>query len=229
MPYTYKYPRSALSVDNVVFGIDDGGLQILLIERNHPPFQGQWALPGGFVEENETLETAAVRELQEETGLKRVYVEQLGAYSEPNRDPRERVITFAFLALVNKLEHTPKAASDARDAAWHDVDKLPKLAFDHRKIVQDGLDALRTKIHLQPIGFELLPLHFTMKQLQRIYEVILGKTLDKRNFRRKILDMGFLKKLDETEPGVPHRAAHFYFFDRKRYQQLVKEGFYFEI
>jgi len=229
MPYTYEFPRPSLTVDVVVFGLDEGDLKALLIQRDLAPFQGRWALPGGFVRIDETLEEAAKRELQEETGVGNVYLEQLYTIGELNRDPRERVVTVAYYALVNLSDHRIKATTDARDAAWFAVNDLPKLAFDHDRIVDLALTRLKGKVRYQPIGFELLPRRFTLSQLQRLYETVLERPLDKRNFRKKILSMDLLIELDEIEQDVAHRAARLYSFDEKKYQRLVQKGFNFEI
>ncbi len=222
-------PHIALTVDCVVFGFDVGDLKVLLIEREIPPFKGKWALPGGFVLVDETVEDAARRELEEETGITKLYLEQLYTFGELNRDPRERVVTVAYYALVKLSDHRIRAASDAAQAAWFSVDDLPKLAFDHARIVDMALTRLQGKVRYQPIGFGLLPPKFTLSQLQHLYETILERPLDKRNFRKKILSMGFLLELDEIEQDVAHRAARLYSFDRKKYEQLVRAGFNFEI
>jgi 8-oxo-dGTP diphosphatase len=214
MKYCYQYPRAALAVDCVVFGLDEG-LRIMLIQRDLPPFLGRWALPGGFVRLDETLEEAALRELREETGLSRVYLEQLRAFSALDRDPRERVVSMAFSALVKPSEHEVRAATDARDAAWFPVNDLPRLAFDHARIVGFAVDELRKKIRREPIGIELLPPRFTLTQLQKLYETILEKPLDKRNFRKKVLASGLFIELPEMEKDVAHRAARLYRFDRR--------------
>ena len=228
MSFTYQYARPALAVDCVVFGLDED-LQVLLIQRDIPPFQGRWALPGGFVRMDETLDEAARRELTEETGVTRVYLEQLYTFSDLDRDPRERVVSVAYYALVKLSDHRVKAATDAREAAWFSVVDLPNLAFDHDKVLHAALTRLKGQVVYQPIGFELLPPKFTLSQLQRMYEVILEKELDKRNFRKKVLSMGLLEELDEVEQDVAHRAARLYRFDKKRYQELKKEGFHFEL
>lgn len=228
MPFTYEHPRPALAVDCVVFGLDDD-LQILLIKRDLEPFAGRWALPGGFVRMDETLDEAARRELEEETGVSRLYLEQLYTFGDPGRDPRERVVSVAYYALVKLSDHRVKAATDAREAAWFSVEDLPRLAFDHEKIVQSALARLKGKVRYQPIGFELLPPKFTLSALQKLYEVVLERPIDKRNFRKKVLSMGFLEELDEVEQDVAHRAARLYRFDKKRYTELAKEGFHFEI
>lgn len=227
--FSYKYPRPALTVDCVVFGINDGDLQVLLIRRANEPFAGTWALPGGFVDMNETAEESARRELKEETGLHDVFLEQLYTFSDVHRDPRERVVSVAYFALVPTMRHSPTAASDATHAKWHPVNQLPQLAFDHQAIINVALKRLRGKIRYQPIGFELLPERFPLRELQHLYEVILSCDLDKRNFRRKILSMGLLEELKETETGVSHRAAGLYRFDMKKYASLQDNGFHFEI
>jgi 8-oxo-dGTP diphosphatase len=231
MPFTYEYPRPALAVDCVVFGLDDEDLKVLLIERGLPPFEGRWALPGGFVAVGEDPETAARRELEEETGLMlaRLYLEQLYTFGEADRDPREHVVSVAHYALVKLSDHRVRAATDARDAAWFPVSDLPALAFDHERIVEVALTRLKGKVRYQPIGFELLPPKFTLSQLQRLYEVVLEVPLDKRNFRKKILAMNFIEELDEIEQDVAHRAARLYRFDKAKYRELAKKGFNFEV
>ena len=206
--FSYEYPRGALTVDCTVFGLDDDELKVMLIQRDQAPFEGAWALPGGFVRLDETLEEAALRELTEETNLSRVYLEQLHAFSRVDRDPRERVVSVAFYALVKMSDHRVQAATDARQAAWFSVHDVPTLAFDHDEILQMAVERLRDKLRKQPIGFELLPKKFTLTQLQKLYEVVLERQLDKRNFRKKILSMDMLIELDEVErdhiPGMVH-------------------------
>lgn len=227
MPFTYEYPRPALAVDCVVFAVDDAGLKVLLIQRGGEPFQGAWALPGGFVHLDETTTEAALRELKEETGLEQVFLEQLYTFSDLDRDPRERVVSVAYYALVKPAAVV--GGSDASRAQWFDVGELPALAFDHDAIVASALERLRGKVRYQPLGFELLPSKFTLGQLQRLYESILGRTLDKRNFRRAFLRMGILEELDEIESNVSHRPSRLYRFLRSEYKRLVKHGFNFEI
>lgn len=227
MSYTYKYPRPALTVDCVVFAVDADGLKVLLIERAGEPFLGQWALPGGFVDMGETTDEAARRELEEETGLTNIFLEQLYTFSAVHRDPRERVVSVGYYALVKpSVVH---AGSDASKAQWFDVGELPALAFDHANIVAVALERLRGKVRYQPLGFELLPAKFTLGQLQRLYESILGRALDKRNFRRAFLRMGILEELEEIEDGVSHRPSRLYRFQKAEYKRLVKRGFNFEI
>ncbi len=220
-----SYPRPALCVDCVVFGLDDDGLRVLLVERGLEPFKGTWALPGGFVHVGESLEQAARRELEEETGLSDIFLEQLYSFGSPNRDPREHVVSVAWYALVNIRDHRIVAATDAVSAQWHDVDALPELAFDHAEILRVALQRLRGKVRYRPIGFALLPGSFTLRQLQHLYETLLGAPLDKRNFRKKVLAFGFLEDTGEREQNVARRPAQLYRFNRQRYQQLEEDGF----
>jgi 8-oxo-dGTP diphosphatase len=201
----------------------------MLIQRDLKPFEGRWALPGGFVRVDETLAEAARRELQEETGLKDIFLEQLFTFGDLDRDPRERVVTVAYYALVNLAGHDVLASTDARNAAWFPVDDLPKLAFDHEEILQAAHERLKGKVRYQPLGFELLPERFTLRQLQHLYEVILDRELDKRNFRKKVLGMEIVLETKEIEKDVAHRAARLYRFDKRRYDKLTKQGFNFEI
>jgi 8-oxo-dGTP diphosphatase len=229
LSHTYAYARPALTVDTVVFGYGGAALQVLLIERGLAPFKGCWALPGGFVRMDETLDESARRELHEETGLADVYLEQLYTFGDLRRDPRERVVSVAYFALVKLADHRVSAATDARAAAWFGVDRLPTLAFDHAQIIATALERLRGKVRYRPIGFELLPERFPLRDLQNLYEAVLGGPLDKRNFRKKVLGMGLLKELDETEQDVSHRAARLYKFDEKAYRRLAKQGFEFSL
>ncbi len=228
MTYTYEYPRPALTVDCVVFGFDGSGLQVLLIRRGVEPFAGSWALPGGFVQMEENLETAARRELEEETGLKGVFLEQLCTFGDPGRDPRGRVVSVAFFALVQPDQHPARGDTDASDAKWFEAGKLPPLAFDHASILGAALERLRGKIRYQPVGFELLPKRFTLAQLQTLYEAILDRPLDKRNFRKKLLSFDFLVPLDDYSGGA-HRPARLHRFDRRKYEALARKGFLFEL
>ncbi len=223
------YPRAVVTVDCAVFGLGAGGLQVLLVQRGLEPFAGSWALPGGFVRINESVDAAARRELSEETGLSNIFLEQLYTFGEPGRDPRGRVVSVAYYALVRLQDHAARAATDARDARWCAVRSAPKLAFDHAEILGKALERLQGKVRYVPIGFELLPPKFTLSELQKLYEAILERPFDKRNFRKKILDMELLEELEEVQQGVPHRAARLYRFDARRYQALTKSGFNFEI
>lgn len=228
MSHTYEYARPALTVDCVVFGFDDTGLQVLLIRRGVEPFPGAWALPGGFVIMDEDLESAARRELEEETGLTNVFLEQLYTFGAPDRDPRGRVVSVAFYALVRPDQHPAEGSTDASEARWHPVAEVPGLAFDHPAILEKALERLRGKIRYQPVGFELLPKHFTLAQLQSLYEAILGRPIDKRNFRKKLLAFDFLIPLDQFITGA-HRPARLHRFDRRKYEALARRGFLFEL
>lgn len=229
MSHTYQYPRPALTVDCVVFGFGEGDLKVLLIERGLEPFKGRWALPGGFVRVEETLDAAARRELQEEAGLTHVFLEQLYTFGTVDRDPRERVVSVAYYALVKLSEHAAKAATDAANARWFPVSEVPKLAFDHARILETSVERLKGKVRYQPIGFELLPPKFTLSQLQHLYEAVLGTELDKRNFRKKVLGFDLLVALKETQMLGRHRPAQLFRFDADKYERLKKKGLLFEL
>jgi 8-oxo-dGTP diphosphatase len=229
MSHTYEYPRAALTVDCVVFGFDEGELKVLLIQRGLAPFKGKWALPGGFVRVDETIDAAARRELLEETGLRNVFLEQLYTFGAVDRDPRERVVSVAHYALVKLAEHPATGATDASDAAWYPVAKPPALAFDHAEILQTALRRLRGKVRYEPIGFELLSEKFTLSQLQHLYEAVLQTELDKRNFRKRILTTGLLIPLKERVRAGAHRPAQLFRFDARKYTALKKRGFNFEL
>lgn len=229
MSKTYEHPRPALTVDAVVFGYDQEAQRVLLVRRGAAPFAGRWALPGGFVRMNETLEQAARRELHEETNIRLAYLEQLYTFGALKRDPRERVVSVAYYALVKSSDYAPHAATDADEARWFPVHDLPALAFDHAEIVDVARARLRAKVRYEPLGFELLPRKFTLTELQRLYEMVLERPLDKRNFRKKVLSLGVLAELSELEQGVARRPARLYRFDERRYAKLKKHGFHFEL
>lgn len=201
-PYHYKYEHMGVTIDCIIFTYEDWQLKVLLVRRGGEPYKGEWAFPGGFLRMNETAEQGALRELREETALVPSALVQLGVFSDVDRDPRERVITIAWYALVK-----PSAVvggDDADEAAWFPVDKLPHLAFDHRKIFDAAMERLRRDIHFQPVGFDLLDDEFTIPDLQRLYEAILGVKFDRRNFQRKILSSGILESAPEREdPDLP--------------------------
>lgn len=227
MSFTYEYPRPAVAVDCVVFAVFDADLKVLLIRRGEEPFQGSWALPGGFVRMDETAEEAALRELSEETDLNEAYLEQLYTFTNVDRDPRERVVSIAYAALVKPS--AVRGGTDAETAAWIVVEEVASLAFDHAEILSVALERLRSKVRYQPVGFELLPTKFTLGQLQRLYEAILGRRLDPRNFRRSFLKMGILEELNEMETGVSHRPSRLHRFNKAEYRKLLKAGFNFEV
>lgn len=213
-----------VTVDIVIFTIQSGVLKVLLVKRGVPPFAGQHAIPGGFVHEDEDLEQAALRELAEETGVRDLYLEQLYSFGETGRDPRGRVITVAYFALVS-ADRPLKPGSDASDAAWWPVDKLP-LAFDHRKILDYAVERLRNKLEYTTVGFQLLPEKFTLSELQAVYEAILGRKLDKRNFRRKMSLLKILKPLPEFHRGG-RRPARLFRFMARRFEKLKDKGILF--
>jgi 8-oxo-dGTP diphosphatase len=226
--FSYSYPRAALTVDCVVFGFSADALDVLLVRRGIAPFKGQWALPGGFVRIDETLEDAARRELREETGLRDLYLEQLCAVGTLDRDPRERVVSICYAALVKRSAHAVQAATDAVDARWHTVARVPKLAFDHAEILARALGQLRVNLRREPVGFELLPENFSLAELQHLYEAVLGTELDKRNFRKKVVALDLLVPVAERREGLG-RPAQLFRFDPKKYARLKKKGFHFEL
>ncbi len=216
-PYCYEHPRPAVTVDIILFAFLQNALQVLLIQRRNEPFAGRWALPGGFVQINESLEAAARRELQEETGVQDVYLEQLYTFGDPDRDPRGRVITVAYFTLLSadQVAHSRvRGGDDAQAARWWDVYDLPPLAFDHDRILSYALRRLRWKLEWTALGFLLLPQEFTLSELQRVYETVLNESLDKRNFRRKILAAGILEETGRFREG-DHRPARLYRFTAK--------------
>ena len=212
--YSYDHPRPSVTVDMILFVFQNGELTVLLIRRTHPPFQGKWALPGGFVGEKEDLYDAALRELKEETNVSNVYLEQLYTFGQPGRDPRARVITVAYFALLSADEAAQQmihSGSDAGEAAWWNIYALPELAFDHERILDYALQRLRWKLEWTALGFLLLPKEFTLSELQKVYETVLHEGLDKRNFRRKILSAGVLEATGNMRAG-DHRPAKLYRF-----------------
>jgi 8-oxo-dGTP diphosphatase len=229
--HCYDYERPGLTVDCVIFGLDldEETLKVMLIERDIEPFAGMWAIPGGFVRNGETLSDAAMRELQEETGITDVFLEQLYTFGDPGRDPRGWVVSVAYYALVSPEKHSISATTDARQARWFPVTSVPHLAFDHDEILKAALGRIRGKLTYAPVGFELLAQKFTIKQIQKLYEIVLGRKLDNRNFRKKIFAMDVLRELDEKQKGVAHRAARLYRFDERKYKQLIKRGLNFEL
>lgn len=231
--HVYEYPKADNTTDAVVFALDAKGrtLRVLLIRRGreNEPYYGYWALPGGFLIMDEDLDTCVRRELEEETGVKLSYLEQLYTFGRPDRDPRGRVITTAYLALVRPDEIIVEAADDADDFVWADIHSLPPMAFDHAEIIKKALDRLKSKILWQPIGMELLPDRFTLTELQQVYELVLGRPLDKRNFRRKILKFGVLQPINRTTTRENGRPAQVYQFDRETYKNLQEKGIAFEV
>jgi len=233
---TYEYPRPTVTVDVVVFGLDmtdPPTLNVLLIKRGRPgtPFEGHWAIPGGFVNENEDLDTAARRELAEETHAEPTFIEQLATFGKPGRDPRGHVISVAYMALVRTDSVQVQGDDDASEAAWWPVNDLHRLdlAFDHDEILGVALKRLRSKVRWQPIGIDLLPETFTLNDLQRVYEVVLGQELDNRNFRKRVMSYDVLTSARSQQVGVSHRPAQLWRFDRTAYDALIEEGQDFEV
>lgn len=225
------YFKSAFTVDNVIFGFDEGDLKVLLMQRGEAPYEGKLALPGYFVNPSEDLDAAAKRVLRELTGLKNVFLEQVKTFGTVDRHPFGRVITVAYFSLIKISHFTLQASSIAQNVRWHSISDVRRteLAFDHDKILDACFQRLKWLIRTRPVGFELLPRKFTLTELQHLYEAILEVPLDKRNFRKKILSMELLIDLDESQEGVAHRPAKLYQFDRSRYEQLISEGFSFEL
>lgn len=213
---------SVFSTDCVIFGFEGGELKVLLIERNEEPFKDWYALPGYIVEQDESLDGAAERILYELTGLRDLPIRQFHTFGEVNRHPQGRVITVGYFALIriNGQKNLQPVTNFARRAFWHPVNDLPKLAFDHTEIFKRAFKKIRTKMNYEPIAFELLPEKFTLTQLQSLYEAVLSKKLDKRNFRKKMLSYGYLKELNEKQKGVSYRAASLYKFDRRKYLKI---------
>lgn len=211
-----KYERPSVTVDVVILTLRAGKLEVLLVKRKHWPFEGLWAIPGGFVNPDESLEAAARRELKEETGVTTVYLEQLYTFGDPGRDPRTRVITVVYYALLRSDRLRINAADDAAEAAWFPLFALPeRLAFDHQKILTYTLQRLQGKLEYTTIGYQLLPKEFTLSELQEVYEAILNRDLDKRNFRKKVLQFGILERAEGTRRVGQHRPAQLYRFSPK--------------
>ena len=223
LKYHYKYPHPSVTTDCVVFGYDGLRLNVLLIERGADPFKGHWAFPGGFLNIDESAQQGAKRELFEETGLRDAHIHQFHTFSAVNRDPRERVISIAYYALVRISE--VKGGDDAAKAQWFPLDSVPPLAFDHEMMLRMAIKELRRQIHFEPIGLELLPEKFTMTQLRHLYEAILNKKCNHRHFSTEMLKTGLLTQFNETKVAN-NKATSLYKFNREKYNQMIKNGFH---
>lgn len=204
-----KHEKHLVSVDVVIFSIKDNDVKVLLVKRKYKPFEGKWAIPGGFVHPHESLREAAVRELDEETGVKDVYLEQLYTFGKPKRDPRGRVITVAYYALMDSAKTELKAATDVSEAQWFSLSEIPELAFDHKGILEYAIKRLKWKFEYTTAAFALLPKKFTLTELQSIYEIVFKQEFDKRNFRKKILSLDILKE-EGIKKDVSHRPPQLY-------------------
>jgi len=221
-----------VAVDAIVFGYNrEEGVSILLIKRKYAPFKGSWAIPGGFVLDNESLEDAVERELQEETGVQINYLEQLYTFGQPKRDPRERILSIAYFGLVNSKQFSElQATSDAEDAKWFNIQMLPELAFDHSDILAMAIQRLRAKMIYQPIGFELLENKFPFSDLEQLYSTLLDRPIDRRNFKKKVMKLGILDELEEKAKSTGSgRPGNLFKFNKATYQNLLKKGMHFEI
>jgi ADP-ribose pyrophosphatase YjhB (NUDIX family) len=230
MDFYKKYPKHLVAVDSIIFGFNENKheLMLLLLKRQFEPAKGQWSLMGGFVNGNESLDKAAKRIVKQLTGLRNVYMEQLYAFGDVNRDPGGRIISVSYFSLI-KLNDLDIQLAQKHHAIWIPLSEIPELIFDHSEMVQRALRKLRIRARTQPIGFELLPEKFTIPQLQRLYEAIYQKPFDKRNFRRKLLSMGLLEKLEEKEKETSKKGAFYYRFKQDKYEELLRKGFNFEL
>jgi len=225
-----SYFQAAVSVDNVVFGFDENGLNVLLIYRGAEPFRDTWAIPGDLINlKDETPDSSAVKVLKNLTGLDNVYMDQIRTFGSLGRHPYGRVFTVAYFALIKIQDYSLEAASWAERAEWFPINKLPDLPFDHNEILSYAKDLLKMKIRKQPIGFELLPKYFTLTELQRLYEAILEKEFDVRNFRKKILSMDFISDTGLKQNSVTHRPAKLYKYNSRKYNKLLTSGFNFDL
>lgn len=219
--YYKNNPKFFVGIDCIIFGLEKEQLSLLLLQRNFEPAKGQWSLMGGFVQENESTDDAAKRVLYELTGLKDVYMEHIGAFGEINRDPGERVISLAYYALINTNKYDRELVQQ-HNAYWVNIDEIPDLIFDHNQMVEKARTAMKEKASTAPIGFNLLPELFTLTQLQSLYEAIYGEPMDKRNFRKRIADMGYIEKTDKIDKTGSKRGAYLYKFNDKAYQRDPK-------
>ncbi|WP_167605129.1 NUDIX hydrolase [Maribellus sediminis] len=225
-----KHPKILVAVDSIIFGFNENDyeLKVLLLKRKFEPAKGEWSLMGGFVNSDESLDDAAKRIVEKLTGLEDVYMEQLYAFGEPDRDPGGRIISVSYVSLI-KINEYDRELVKQHGAYWIPLSEIPELIFDHGDMVSKALRKLRIRARTQPIGFELLPEKFTIPQLQRLYEAIYQKPFDKRNFRRKVLAMGLLDKLEEKEKETSKKGAFYYKFNTSKYEELLLKGLNFEL
>ena len=223
-----SYPRHHVAIDSIIFGFDDNQLQLLLMKRQLQLCKDSWSLIGGFVGNDESVDQAAYRVLKEHTGLANIYLEQLYTYGDTNRDPGGRVISVAYYALI-KADRFDENLGNRFGSQWFPVETIPHLVFDHNQMVHKAMRRLQRKSMSQPIGFELLPEKFTLTQLQNLYEAIHQTSLDKRNFRKKILAMDVLTQLDEKDKVTSKRGAYLYRFDKDKYDRLIENGYHFGV
>jgi len=228
VPFYPEESKIYVAVDCIIFGFDNDGLKVLLYKRSFEPFKGKWSLMGGFVATYESIDDAARRVLYECSGLHDVFMEQIYAFGDVNRDPESRVVSIAYSALIN-IENYNNDLNKSMGASWWRINELPELIFDHRQMIEKALNRLRERCKNRPIGFELLPEKFTLPRLIKLYEEIYQKKIDKRNFRKKILSMNLLKRLDEKDKSTSKRGAFLYRFDKKKYNKLIEKGFHFEL
>jgi ADP-ribose pyrophosphatase YjhB (NUDIX family) len=225
-----KHRKHLVAVDSIIFGYDihEKEIRLLVVKRSFNPAKGKWSLAGGFVEPGESLDVAASRVLRNLTGLKDIFMKQLYCYGEPARDPGARVISVAYWTLI-KIKDIDKKVTDRNGAHWQTMKQMPKLIFDHPQMVERALKELRLQIRIKQVGFELLPEKFTLVQLVDLYEAIYQRSFDKRNFRKKLLSMDVLDKLDEKEKETSKKGAYYYRFNKERYKKLIKNGYYFNL
>lgn len=230
MNFYSDFPKILVAVDAIIFGFNENEheLKLLLLKRQFAPEKGNWSLMGGFVDPKESLDNAAQRIVKRLTGLDQVYMEQLYAFGDVNRDAGGRIISVAYFSLI-KINEQDSELVKKYGASWISFSELPKLIFDHDEMVKRALRKLRIRARTQPIGFELLPEKFTIPQLQRLYEAIYHVPFDKRNFRRKLLAMGLLEKLDEKEKETSKKGAFYYQFNKTKYEELLEKGFNFDL
>lgn len=226
--YYINKDKHYVAVDCIIMGFRDNELNILIAKRPFEPMKGGWSLMGGFVNEAESINEAAERVLGEFTGIADIFMEQVGAYGEINRDLGERVISIAYFALVN-IDEFDTSLVEKYDARWVRLTQLPELVFDHNKMVRDTINILQRKAAVKPIGFNLLHEQFTLPTLQSLYESIYQETIDKRNFRKKLLTMDILEKLDEKDKGSSKKGAFYYKFNKEKYDQLIQQGMHFSL